>query len=77
MKDISKGDLIELIEDLPACIKNDKYRIATNMLPSIQNWVGGVGKWGYESRDGELEVCIWIRRTQKYQNKIIRESSRR
>lgn len=76
MKDITKGDLLVVIDDLPRFIKNDKYRMASRMLPEIKNWIGGVGKWSYETKDGELEAIIYIRRTQKYQNKIYRESGR-
>lgn len=74
MKDITKGDLLELIGALPPCIKNDKYRMASHMLPSIKNWAGGAGVWRYETKDDELEVIINIRRTEKYQNKIIRDN---
>lgn len=77
MKDITKGDLITLIDDLPARLKNDKYRMASSMLPEIQNWVGGIGKWCYKTRDGELGIVINVFRTEEYQAKIRREQARR
>lgn len=35
MKDITKGDLLMILDNLPVIIKKDKCKIAQEMLPDI------------------------------------------
>ncbi len=74
MTDITKGDLLEVIDSLPPLIKKDKRRIAQMILPDIQKWADGTGSVIGKTTDGRLEVILSIRRTEKYRNEVFRNN---
>lgn len=73
MKDITKGDILVALEDLPALIKKDKRSIAQMMLPSVQQYVHGAGEVYWETRNKKLQVSLKVRRTNAQVKKALKE----
>lgn len=73
MKDITKGDVLNLLDELPVVIKNDKRRIAQYTISGIRSYAYGSSSTSYVSNDGKLECEIIIRRSRENIRKAIGE----
>lgn len=74
LKDITKGEVLEILEETATALKRDRHRIAQEIhAPLTHAYVHSEGFHSWVTVDDNFEIRLTVRRTQKHINEILGE----